>query len=99
MVEAYPAGSQRSVYYSPTAPGESMLIAGLHPRSFFGLLLGTIILSFGALFGTMAYLASSYGTYNGRSYTFDDDSPVRPIALLGIIVILCEFGLLFWLAR
>ena len=99
VVDAYPSGSQRPVFYSPSAPGNSILIRGIHRGSFFGLGLGTIILSIGALFGTMAYLASIYGTYTGRRYTFDDDSPAVPVAIFGIIAILCQFGLLFWIAQ
>jgi hypothetical protein len=99
VVDAYPTGSQRPVYYSPSDPSRSILVNGIHSSSFFGLVLGTIILSFGALFGAMAYLAPKYGTYNGRSYTFDDDSPVGLFAILGIVAILCQFGLLFWILQ
>jgi len=100
VVGAYPLGSQRPVYYSPSAPSNSILIKGLHRSSFFGLVLGTIILSFGALLGAMAYLAPKYGTtHSGRSYSFGDDSPAAPVAIFGMVTIFCQFGLLFWIAR
>jgi hypothetical protein len=99
VVAAYPVGSQRPVYYSPSDPGNSILVTGVHRSSFFGLVLGTIILSFGALFGAMAYLASKYGTPGSRSYSFDDDSPAAPVAIFGMIAIFCQFGLLFWILR
>jgi len=100
VVDAYPLGSQRPVYYSPSAPGNSILVKGVHRSSFFGLVLGMIILSFGAFFGAMGYLAAKYGhSASGRSYTFDDDSPAVPIAWIGMIAIMCQFGLLFWLVH
>ena len=99
IVAAYPVGSQRPVYYSPSDPGSSILIAGVHRSSFFGLVLGTIILSFGALFGTMAYLAPKYGTFGGRSYSFDNSSPAAAVAAFGMIAIFLQFGLLFWIVR
>jgi hypothetical protein len=99
IVAAYPVGSQRPVYYSPSDPSNSILIAGVHRSSFFGLVLGAIILSFGALFGTMAYLAPHYGSFGGRSYSFDDSSPAAAIAGFGMTAIFFQFGLLFWIAR
>ncbi len=100
VVDAYPVGSQRPVYYSPSAPASSILITGVYRSSFVGLVLGTLILSVGTLFGTIGYLAPKYGhTVSGRTYTFDDDSPVALIAPLGMIAIMCQFGLLIWLVR
>jgi hypothetical protein len=99
VVDAYPVGSQRPVYYSPTVPGNSILITGVHRSSFFGIILGTIILSFGALTGIVAYLAPTYGTWDGRSYNFAGNSPVTPIILSGIVAIMCQFGLLFWILQ
>lgn len=99
VVEAYPPGSKRPVYYSPSAPGNSILITGVHRSSFFGLVLGALILSFGALFGTLAYMAPKYAaSYMGpRSYSFGDDSPAARIAAFGMLGIMCQFGLLFWI--
>jgi hypothetical protein len=100
IVDANPAGSQRPIYYSPSNPGQSMLVPGLQPASFFGIILGTLIFSFGALLGSVGYLASKYGTsYSGRSYSFDNNSPVGPIVFVGIVAILLQFGLMFWLLR
>jgi hypothetical protein len=100
VVSAYPSGSQRPVYYSPSRPDQSILITGIHRGSFFGLVLGTIILSFGALFGAMAYLAPKYGvTHGGRTYSFGDDSPAAPVVIFGMIAIFLQFGLLFWIVR
>lgn len=100
IVDAFPLGSQRAVYYSPANPENSILIVGVHRSSFFGLVLGMLILSFGTLFGTLGYLAPKYGhSASGRYYTFDKNSPVMPITMFGIFAIMCQFGLLFWISR
>jgi hypothetical protein len=100
IAAAYPLGSQRTVYYSPSTPSDSLLINGLHRRSFFGLILGTLILTFGALLGGTGYLAPIYGfSPNGRTYTFANNSPIVPIVVVGAILIAAQFALLFWMCR
>jgi hypothetical protein len=97
VVAAYPAGSRRTVYYSPSDPDDSLLLTGVHSQSFEGIVLGTLIMSFGIFLGTIAYLAPKYGTVSpsGRSYSFDNDSPMAAFIWVGLIVIMCQF-LLLW---
>jgi hypothetical protein len=97
VINAYPLGSQRSVYYSPSDPVQSMLMPGLHRASFFGIILGLLIFSFGAFFGTIGYVASRDSTYDSGAYSFDwNSTPGRGI---GFLAIACEFGLLFWVLQ
>ena len=98
VVNAYPAGSQRTVYYCPTDPSDSILMKGLHPGSFFGIVLGTMIFTFGGMFGAIAYLAAEDPDYEGTgTYSCDYNSPVALVGAIGIIAIMLQFGVMFLL--
>jgi hypothetical protein len=98
IVIDHPLGSQQPVYFSPSNPAESLLLTGVHPGSFQGVIIGTLMLSVGFLFCTTAYLAPKYGRISpgGRSYNFDNSSPVALIIALGILAIATQ-GILIWL--
>ncbi|HEV3271677.1 MAG TPA: DUF3592 domain-containing protein [Candidatus Methylacidiphilales bacterium] len=96
IVDAYPLGSQRPVYFASSNPADSMLLAGLHSRSFQAIVLATLLTSGAILFGTVAYLAPKYGKKEpDGSYFFDSNSPVTKFGLIGLAAIACQFVLLW----
>jgi len=94
-------GSQQPVYFSPSDPADSLLLTGVHPGSFQGVIIGTLMLSVGFLFCTIAYLAPKYGRISpsGRSYNFDNNSPVALIFALGMLAIASQCILIWLLVR
>jgi uncharacterized protein DUF3592 len=96
IVDAFPLGSQRPVYFSPSNPGDSMLLTGLHSRSFQAMVLAALLASVAILFATVAYLAPKYGKKEpDGSYFFDTKSPVTKFGLIGMAAIACQFILLW----
>jgi hypothetical protein len=60
---------------------------------------GIWILTFGVFFATVSYLAPKYGRRVGRSYFFDDGSPMALIIPLGIGLIILEGAGTYCFAR
>jgi hypothetical protein len=66
------------------------------------ILFGIFILTFGAFFTTVGFLAPKYGREVGRIrriYVFDDDSPMSFFIPLGIVLICLEGTALYLFAR
>jgi len=70
-----------------------------HRTSFKLLMLGVFVFSFGIVLGTVAVLAPKYGRKAGRSYTFDNDSPMAKVIALSLLGLMLEFGLFLWTAH
>jgi hypothetical protein len=81
--------------------GSGVLAMVAHPNhtNLARILFGIFILSFGAFFATVAWLAPKYGRKVGRRYYFDNNSPMALIIPIGIVVICLESGVAYWVAR
>ena len=99
IISSYPEGSVHNVYYLPSDPSTAYLEPGIQPCSFFNLLGGLLLFTFGSSLIAASCLIPKYGKrrLGGKTYTLPGSHPLSKASTIAMVIMGLQFAALMYL--
>jgi len=96
-VHQFPVGSNPTIFYSPSDPAKSVLVAGLRGINFGTTVMGLLICTFASVFGVVGFGALRGKTDRSGAMVMAPGSVSSRLALFLTLAVFAEVGLLIYL--